>query len=263
MTQIEQIEERLMPSREALKKHRVYNALNTIEDVQQFMQQHVFAVWDFMSLLKALQQELTCTTTPWMPKADAKVAHFINEIVLGEECDINEVGEYRSHFEMYLDAMHEVEADTTRIGAFITDLQSGSSVTNALTKLDLPATTIAFVAFTFKLIERNRPHEIASAFTFGREDLIPDMFLAIIDNAGKDGATAYPKLKYYLERHIEVDGDDHGPLALKMIELLCGEDEQKWQEVEAVALEALHHRIKLWDGVADLISQPDREKMAL
>lgn len=262
MTHIERIEERLAPSRKALKNHRVYTTLNDIRDVQHFMQQHVYAVWDFMSLLKALQQELTCTTIPWLPKTDAQVAHFINEIVLGEECDVNEVGEYRSHFEMYLDAMEEVGANTANIQRFLAELRSGTSVKDALQLLELPKTTRAFVEFTFHVIERNRAHEIASAFTFGREDLIPDMFLAIIDGSGEEGATAYPKLKYYLERHIEVDGDDHGPLALKMIEQLCGDDAQKWQEAEVVALEALHHRIKLWDGVADLIGARSNAKVA-
>ncbi len=253
MDQIEKIEKNIAPSREALRKHRVYSELKDIHDVRLFMEQHVFAVWDFMSLLKALQQELTCTTVPWMPKADAKVAHFINEIVLGEESDVNEIGEYRSHFEMYLDAMGEMGADKAFINAFISNLRTGTSVQDALMKLNLPETTRKFVEFTFKLIDRKRPHEIASAFTFGREDLIPDMFLAIIDRSGQEGVTAYPKLKYYLERHIEVDGDDHGPLALKMIEQLCGADEQKWKEAEMVAIEALHHRIALWNGVADLI----------
>lgn len=257
MNHIERIEKSLSPARKVLRNHRVYSELNDISDVRLFMEQHVYAVWDFMSLLKALQRELTCTTLPWLPKADAKVAHFINEIVLGEECDVNEAGVYRSHFEMYLDAMKEVGADTHKINAFIEDLRSGTSVREAIARIDLPENTRSFVEFTFKVIERNRPHEIASAFTFGREDLIPDMFLAIIDRSGDEGATAYPKLKYYLERHIEVDGDDHGPLALMMIEQLCGTDDRKWAEAEAVALEALHHRIRLWDGVADLIGARD------
>ena len=75
----------------------------------------MFAVWDFMSLLKALQNQLTCTKIPWMPTGDPELRHFINEIVLGEESDVDQNGEYFSHFEMYTNAMRSCGADTSSI----------------------------------------------------------------------------------------------------------------------------------------------------
>jgi hypothetical protein len=113
--------------------------------------------------------------------------------------------------------------------------------------------TIAFVLFTFKIIETNQAHKIAAAFTFGREDVIPDMFFQII-NQSKTNQDTYSKLTYYLNRHIELDGDEHGPLSLKMIEELCCDDTNKWEDVLEISKQALNYRIGLWDGIYNLIT---------
>ena len=95
-----------------LLNHPLYESVQTHENLRLFMREHAFAVWDFMSLLKRLQQIATCCDIPWSPASDASHARFINEIVLGEECDEDGRGGYSSHFELYLSAMEEVEADT-------------------------------------------------------------------------------------------------------------------------------------------------------
>lgn len=250
MHPIERIETALEPQRKALREHKLYRLLHDIEDVQRFMELHVYAVWDFMSLLKALQQELTCTTLPWRPKNNAKLARFINEIVLGEESDVNEHGVPRSHFEMYLEAMQEVGADTSKVLALVNKLDHLDNIDAHIAAAGLDPAASDFLRFTFGIITENKAHKIASAFTFGREDLIPDMFIQIIEQASEDGVNRFPKLTYYLVRHIEVDGDEHGPLALEMMKELCGDDKQKWDEALAVAQAALEQRIALWDAIA-------------
>lgn len=247
--QIIRINSELAPLRQELINHPLYSRVNEIDDFQFFMEQHIFAVWDFMSLLKALQRGLTCVELPWKPVGNPTTRRFINEIVLGEESDEDNNGVVSSHFELYLDAMTEIGANTQTIHSFIILIENGHSVEDALNEVVINQETRNFVNFTFSILQTNSIHRIASVFTFGREDLIPGMFIEILKEMQTKGQTKITKLLYYLERHIEVDGDDHGPISLRMIEELCGDDVQKWNEVLESAKEALQMRIKLWDGV--------------
>ncbi|GLB48533.1 DUF3050 domain-containing protein [Neptunitalea lumnitzerae] len=247
---IAKLNESISSHRNRLLNHKLYKKIVTPADLKIFLEHHVYAVWDFMSLLKALQQQLTCTTTPWLPYGNPETRYLINEIVLAEETDINKEGKRQSHYEMYLDAMIECGANTTPVKDFLGALANGTSIQDAIANSTLEESIKQFLKFTFDVIDEGKPHKIAAAFTFGREDLIPDMFTAIL----KEMQLHFPelnieKLVYYFDRHIELDEDEHGPMALQMVSELCGTDETKWKEATEISIDALEVRIKLWDGI--------------
>ena len=246
---IERLEKELFPLREQLKHHPVYKSVNSIEDIQHFMENHVFAVWDFMSLLKQLQNLLSCNEVPWRPSGHPKASRLINEIVWGEESDINRNGEPMSHFEMYLQAMGSLGANTQVIIGLIDELNAGKNINQILNEASYPQYIKNFLSFTFEVVYSKKAHLIAAVFTFGREDLIPDMFIEIIKNLKVSSREDLSDLIYYFERHVEVDSGEHGPMALEMIQALCGQDQQKWEEALTYSKRALSLRIKLWDGI--------------
>ncbi|MFM6953634.1 MAG: DUF3050 domain-containing protein [Sphingobacteriaceae bacterium] len=249
MTSTQFIQQEIVGLRQQLVNHPVYKRIRSTEDLRIFMQHHVFAVWDFMSLLKALQQNLTCVKSPWLPVGSPATRFLINEIVVGEESDIDQDGNHISHFELYLNAMEQAGASISEIERLVSSLREGTSVQDSLTQLDIADSINNFVNYTFKVIEENKPHVQAAVFTFGREDLIPDMFIALVQDINTKTNNEASIFQYYLERHIEVDGDHHSHLAIVMTENLIGDDELKKNEaLEAVKL-GLLYRISLWDGV--------------
>jgi hypothetical protein len=261
---IERIKSVTEPLRLQIVNHDIYSAIHNVEDLQVFMEYHVFAVWDFMSILKALQNNLTCTTVPWFPKGSGDTRYLINEIVAGEESDVDALGVRKSHFELYLEAMQQCGADTTPIEQFIFALQNSGDLQSAYQEASVPQAARDFVNYTFDIINGGKSHLQAAIFTFGREDLIPGMFHAIINDIHKDLPDRISIFKYYLDRHIEVDGDHHSHLALEMTSSLCGTDEQRWAEAEEATIACLQQRINLWDGAyAQIVASKALSSQAL
>jgi hypothetical protein len=263
--QLQALAEQLRPLYDRLGNHPLYRSFESIEDLHLFMEAHVFAVWDFMSLLKTLQRGLTGIEIPWLPSRFPESRRLVNEIVLGEESDIYGT-QAISHFELYLRAMREAGANTEAIDALMAQLRQGTGLAAALALCGAPEHALRFVQATFQIIERGELHAVAAAFTFGREDLIPEMFRGFLRdldaNQYTNESTAIHRsvktLRWYLDRHIEVDGEDHGPMALRMIAELCGEDERKWAEAATAAETALRARIALWDGIAASLERTEQ-----
>ncbi len=251
---LQQLESAISATRQKLVNHPVYANIKDLDGLRNFMENHVYAVWDFMSLLKALQINLTCVTLPWIPVGNAATRYLINEIVAGEESDVDETGVRTSHFELYIKAMDQAEANTEPILGLIKALQTGSTIKYALEDMEIPAAARQFMDFTFETIATGKPHLMAAVFTFGREDLIPDMFISLIKELKVQFPDKVDIFQYYIERHIEVDGGHHAALAHQMSIELCGDDESKWQEATEAVKQALEVRIALWDAIHQQIT---------
>jgi hypothetical protein len=216
---------------------------------------HVFAVWDFMSLLKSLQRHLTCVDVPWIPAGSPETRYLINEIVIGEESVVDEKGNRMSHFELYLSAMRQSGADTSAIENLVHEVKSGKDIRSLISELKLHEGIKNFLQFTFEIAGSGKPHLIASVFTFGREDLIPGMFVAMVNELNHRNSGTVSVFKYYLERHIEVDGDHHSHLAMQMVNELCGDIDLLWQEAELAAMQSLRMRKGLWDAALEAVNK--------
>lgn len=252
-SRLDHLQQQLVPLRRSLLEHPLYARLNTLSALQIFMQHHVFAVWDFMSLLKSLQQHLCCVQVPWLPPAYPRAARLINEIVLGEETDEDGQESYASHFDLYHRAMRGCGFDTSAIDRLLESLRREDYLTDALHQAGVSASVGHFVTHTFKLIDGRNLPALASAFTFGREDLLPSVFQRIVDELNVEASGGLDQFQFYLARHIELDGGEHGPMAHQLVALLCGDDPANWQAAEQAAISSLQARLALWDGMLHAI----------
>ena len=251
--EIDRLEQQITKARDAVIEHPMYAALNSTRAIRTFQEHHVFAVWDFMSLLKSLQRNLTCVEVPWVPTGATGSRRLINDIVLVEESDEREDG-FISHFELYLDGMAEAGADTSVIHAFLGKLRAGRPVIAAIDEAKVPGPAAEFVRLTWGLIESAPVHAQAAAFAFGREDLIPDMFQRVVRVNERLGSL--DTFVDYLARHIQVDSEEHTPMAMQMLADLCGDDQAKWAECADTINLALDARARLWDGILAAVSNP-------
>ncbi|MDD5057079.1 MAG: DUF3050 domain-containing protein [Sideroxydans sp.] len=241
--------------KQQLDHHPVYGTVRDMDSLRTFMEHHVYSVWDFMSLLKYLQRGVAPTAVPWMPTGnDTETAaqRFINEIVLGEETDDGlpkpkSKPTFISHFDLYIGAMEEVGADTKPVMAFLKSVQK-NGIEKALKTAKIPEPSRQFMQTTFGFINTGKTHLVAAAFALGREQVIPGMFRALLADMNISKRKA-PLFYYYLERHIHLDDELHGPLSIQLLGHLCGDSAAKQRAAAKAGREAISARIAFWDGV--------------
>lgn len=250
---VERLRTAIEPLRQKLLGHPIYRDMRSPEALRIFMQHHVFAVWDFMSLLKGLQQQLCCVSVPWLPPQGKLGSRLVNEIVLGEESDEDGAGGYASHFDLYRQSMEEFEAEGTTIDTFLNLLHEGKTVEEAFASAQVPPSVQDFVRQTFAYLQTRDVAVICSAFTYGREDLLPDVFQKIVDELHDQSGNQLSRFQFYLQRHIELDKGEHGPMTTQLMMELCGSDPAKWKAAEQAAISSLEARLQLWNGIHQTI----------
>lgn len=285
----EEMKESLRHDHNRLANHPIYAMMQDPEALRIFMTSHIFAVWDFMTLLKSLQLSLTTVTLPWTPPVHIEAARFVNEIVVGEETDEIYPGVYISHFELYLLAMEECRADRAPVDALLAAIAAGTgpdAIPDAIA--GVPEATREFVRFTMATAQL-APHQVAASFVFGRENVIPSMFLQLLAHHTHkpersisptrlrareyglklakflerryspreirlpDGPPRGEAFRVYLQRHIDVDSESHGPMGERLLMAVCGRSRTKWDEAEQTARDSLNARDAMWHGVVAAI----------
>lgn len=231
--------------------HPLYGKITGLEQLRIFTAHHVYAVWDFMCLLKALQRIATSVDIAWVPRGNPETRRLINEIVVAEECDELPNGRYLSHFELYLEGMKEIGADIEAPKRFIEHIANGHLIQVALREARVPLAVRDFVFSTMDVVHMAPSHVLAAAFAAGREGIIPGMFLQLVTTLDKQ--FPIPTYLYYLQRHVQIDGEKHGQQSMHMLRNLCNGDSTKWRESAEGAIAALQARAALWDAIATLL----------
>jgi len=228
------LEARLRPDLDQLAEHAIYGDAHLA--IARFMEFHVYAVWDFMSLLTGMIARLRPGGARWRPTREPVALRLLQEILLAEETDVVTPTFLGSHYEFYLQCMAEVGADASTLESIVNAISWGQD--SAL--LRAPEAASSFVRTTLALVDG--PIEgAAGALVFGREVVLPEMF-ARFDGDLPSG------FRRYLDRHVELDGGEHGPKAKWILARLCGTDPARWARAERGARASLAARRVLWDG---------------
>jgi len=232
-------------------EHPVYRLLTTVPSVVRFMELQVWCVWDFMFLAKAVQRAVGCYEVPWVPPRDCSLVATINAIVGSEEADMGPDGTYQSHFEIYVAAMRQAGADTGPVGRAVELVREGVSTDEALRRAGAPDASRAFVGETLELCVA-AAHVRVAALCIGREELVPQMFTAMLSS----GVSEDPRLGaflWYVRRHVNLDSESHGPLSAKLFRRVVGLGRGQLQEAVEGGLRAVRARRRYLDAIHDVI----------
>ena len=239
--------------KKSLNSHILFHSRLDRQQLSLFMESHIYAVWGFMSLLKSLQKCVTPNDIPWIPNINTSngLVSFINEIVSSEESERFSKNKYLSHFEIYLMAMKRLGASTIEINRLLNKCKKNTFSQKMIDDLSISPAAKKFLKHDIKISLSNSPPKIIGCFALSREKIIPDMFKYILNVIEPTDTNKI--LRKYLELHISIDSDRHGPLSKKLLNKICVSKKDK---IDAYyeANNSIRYRLKVWDSVAKELS---------
>ena len=151
--------------------------------------------------------------------------------------------------------MEDVGASTRQFDTFRSQARAGASIEAAMVQTEVPPHVRAFVMQTMMLAQTGSTEEVLAAFFYGREDIIPEMFSRLRKVLPGARKTNDPlrHFVYYIERHIELDGDSHGPMGRELLDGLVAGLPQKDERALHAACNSIRARIELWDGTVSIL----------
>jgi len=258
------IQNRVAGLREQLERHQLHRTLEDIGDVRHFMEVHVFGIWNFQCLMNSLLSGES-------GKHQSRVDALVNEMKRQFDKDTNEVGATMSRFDMYVQAMQQLGADTKHIFSFATMLQACEDVKSfskspsdgwygsrtqcvqaSLLSCGAPRGALEHCVQTSRLIDTGEKHKVAASLAFGRQVNILWRLLSILEEAERGGQKV-EKFKYMLTKFEENYKCSYTPLVFQILVELCGDDDRLWREAEEAAVFGVKARVKLWDNINDYL----------
>lgn len=233
-----------------LTQHPILHAVSDRAGLRVFMASHVYAVWTHISLVKRLQHELTSVAVPWVPPRSRHAARLINELVTGVECDLDADGAPISHYELYLDAMQNVGADTRSIRRFVQLIDDGSSsaLERAFDSATTPQHVRTYVRHALRVARQGSLAQVMGCFLHERDISLQQSITRLLAEWTRT-SPALPRLAYYLERHSQLECGRHAERLQRVVQELDSTSPRFADDVLASARESLGTRIRFWDGV--------------
>lgn len=248
MPEQKQLETTIQPLIDQIIHHPLFPAITTLEMLARFSEYHVYAVWDFIVLLKSLQDKLAPIQPLWLPPSNYLGCHLVNSMVTEEESDALPDGRYLSHFDLYIEAMQQSGADISAVLQFLADIRKYLPFEQILKQDYIPAAAKQFIHDTFSLLHKP-VHITAASFAYAREAITSGMFTPILQQLQHTPQAC--RFAEYFQRHIDLDGGKHSDQAKLLVGSLCGSDPQKWQEATDTAIFSLNSRLRFLTQIAE------------
>ena len=207
MDHLSELQKQIKPLRDQLMDHPLYISIREKEDLRIFMEGHVYAVWDFASLINGLCTRLTHLGDHSELDNESLLALLSAITNQGPETE----GKPFGLFSDYRNAMQLAGASTFEIDDLVNRVRQGTPPERAILDSKLPGYVVQFLDHTFSILRENNLVVMAATFAFGRGGLIPELFSRMVDKRVQEGDESLTGLQAYLNGYIEV-GSETGTL---------------------------------------------------